>query len=149
MDLFDLVVKLSIDDDNFDKGLADVKNKISSMKGVIAGVGAATAAIAGTVAVSATYKANDRLWIAASLLHMGGNLATASIVNPWLPDMPVNIDATAFTASMRYRIGKDNFLDIHMTFVDDRAGTLSPLLFTSPLYGPYNYHSTSFGGYFF
>jgi len=50
MDLFDLVVKLSIDDDNFDKGLADVKNKISSMKGVIAGVGAATAAIAGTVA---------------------------------------------------------------------------------------------------
>lgn len=106
-------------------------------------------AMAGAVAVSATYKANDRLWIAASLLHMGGNLATASIVNPWLPDMPVNIDATAFTASMRYRIGKDNFLDIHMTFVDDRAGTLSPLLFTSPLYGPYNYHSTSFGGYFF
>jgi hypothetical protein len=50
MDLFDLVVKLSIDDDNFDKGLADVKNKISSMKGVIAGVGAATAAIVGTVA---------------------------------------------------------------------------------------------------
>ena len=50
MDLFDLVVKLSIDDDNFDQGLADVKNKISSMKGVIAGVGAATAAIAGTVA---------------------------------------------------------------------------------------------------
>lgn len=50
MDLFDLVVKLSIDDENFDQGLADVKNKISSMKGVIAGVGAATAAIAGTVA---------------------------------------------------------------------------------------------------
>lgn len=50
MDLFDLVVKLSIDDDNFNKGLTDVENKISSMKSVIAGVGAATAAIAGTVA---------------------------------------------------------------------------------------------------
>ncbi|MBP5327655.1 MAG: hypothetical protein J6Y98_07085 [Bacteroidales bacterium] len=106
-------------------------------------------ATAGAVGVSATFKANDRLWIAASLLHMGGNLATASIVNPWLPDMPVTIDATAISASMRYRIGKDNYLDIHMTFVDDRAGTLSPLLFTSPLYGPCNYHSTSFGGYFF
>lgn len=95
-------------------------------------------AAAAALKLSASYKLNDRLWLAASLLHASGGLASAALVNPWLPtDLPLLLDATAFTAAMRYRIGDNSFLDIHMTVIDDRAGTLMPLYFGGPFGGFY------------
>ena len=88
---------------------------------------------AGSVNVSATYRVGERLWLAASLMHVGGQVAPGVIVNPWLmPDMPVELNATAFTAAMRYRIGNNSYLDLHMTFIDDRTGAFSPYLWGDP-----------------
>ena len=102
--------------------------------------------VAGSAMVTALYKVNSRLTLAASLYHVGGDLASGSVFNPWIyGDMPLNFNATAFSAAMRYRIGEDNFLDIHMTFVDDRTGALTPCFYGYP-YGAF--HSYSYGGLF-
>ncbi|MBP5516428.1 MAG: hypothetical protein J6X86_05710 [Bacteroidales bacterium] len=105
-------------------------------------------AMAGMVNVSAAYKANDRLWIAASLMHVGGQLASAAIFNPWFcTDGYVNIDATAFTASMRYRLGDNNYIDFHMTVVNDRTGALGPLYFGAPYGSAIFYENALFGSH--
>lgn len=101
---------------------------------------------AGSTEVSVTWKANDRLWLAASVMRIGGQLATGAILNPWmLTDRPVDLNATAVTAAMRYRIGDDNYLDIHMSFIDDRTGALGPMYLGAP-FGPM--HSFSAHGCF-
>ncbi|MBQ1409153.1 MAG: hypothetical protein IIY87_05290 [Bacteroidales bacterium] len=100
--------------------------------------------------VSATYKVNDRLWLAAKLMRLNGGLASGAILNPWFaPDMPVDLNATAVSAAMRYRFGDDNYLDIHMSFINDHTGALGPLLFGGPYGSPYYYHSTTFGSNLF
>jgi len=98
-------------------------------------------ALAATVA--AEYQVNDRLWLAASYSRMGGELASGMLVNPWLltSERPVLLDASSFTAAMRYRFGKDNFLDIHLTVINDRAGTLAPLIYSPYTLYDYNAHS--------
>ena len=88
---------------------------------------------AGAFNVSASYRVNDRLWIAASLMHVIGGLAAGTLLNPWfVNDSPVPLDATAFSAAMRYRIGEDNYIDIHMSFIDDRTGAMLPFMFGTP-----------------
>ncbi len=88
--------------------------------------------------VSLAYKASDRLWIAASLTHVGGELASAAILNPWFQSSrPVLLDATAFTAAMRYKFKNDNTLDLYFTYINDRTGALGPLLFYGPYGNPY------------
>ncbi len=90
------------------------------------------------ISVAASYKVNDRLWIAASLMHIGGGLASAAIVNPWLSGVgPVMLDATAFSAAMRYRVGKKSYLDVHFTVIDDREGSFAPLYWGGPWGGYY------------
>ena len=87
----------------------------------------------GALQVSASYRVNERLWVAASLTRVAGDLASGTLINPWLVgNRPLTLDATAMTASMRYRFKNDSFLDIHMTFIDDRNGALGPLLIGSP-----------------
>lgn len=109
-------------------------------------------AAAAALSVSATYRASDRLWVAASLFHTSGGLASAALVNPWFPaDMPLMLDATAFSAAMRYRIGESSFLDIHLTVIDDRTGAFTPMLFGTPfggyygdyIFSPFYGHTTS------
>ena len=103
--------------------------------------------------VSAEYQVNDRLWVGASVSKIGGELASGMLVNPWLltDGYPVALDVTSFTAAMRYRFGDDNFLDIHLTVLNDRAGTLVPLLYDYPYgwggYGLREYNP--FGGHLF
>ncbi len=107
-------------------------------------------AAAAALEVAASYKVNDRLWVAASLLHIGGGLASGIIINPWmLGNRPVMLDATAFSAAMRYRIGEDNYLDLQMTIIDDRTGAFGPLFFGAPYGSPLYYHNTTFGGHLF
>lgn len=102
--------------------------------------------VAASASVSAIYKVNDRLMLGASLYHVGGDLASGAVFNPWFyGDMPLNLNATAFSAAMRYRIGDDNFLDIHMTFVDDRTGALTPYMLGYP-YG--SFHGFAHGSMF-
>lgn len=100
--------------------------------------------------VSATYKVNDRLWLSAQVIRFNGGLASGAVLNPWFaPNLPEDIDATAVSAAMRYRIGDDNYLDIHMSFINDRTGALGPLMFGGPYGSPYYYHSTTFGSHLF
>lgn len=107
-------------------------------------------ALAGAINISASYKINDRLWLAGSVMFVGGRLASGAIINPWFtPDMPVDLNATAVTAAMRYRIGNDSFIDFHMTFIDDRTGALGPILFGGPYGSPYYYNYTAFGSHLF
>ncbi len=105
-------------------------------------------ALAASVQLSAAYRVSDRLWIAASFMHLGGDLVAEAAMNPWLQsDRPIPLNANAFTASMRYRIGDDSYLHLHMTFIDDRTGALGPLLFGGP-YGSLYYHdATTFGSH--
>lgn len=103
-------------------------------------------AVAGAIELSASYKVSDRLWVAASLYHVGGEVATGAVISPWLASpMPMPLDATAISASLRYRVGDNSFLDIHFTHIDDRAGTLAPLLFET-----YRWHYGSpFNNFYF
>ena len=106
--------------------------------------------VAAAMSLAASYRVNDRLWIAASLIHINGGIESAALVNPWfMGDYPVLLNATAFSAAMRYRLGNDSFLDIHMTIIDDRTGALGPLLFGGPYGSSYYYRSTTFGGHLF
>ena len=114
---------------------------------------------AASVSVAVSYRVNDRLWVAASLHTLGGMLANGALVNPWLAGTPpMDLDATAFSASMRYRMGDNSFLDLHMTLIEDRTGALGPLLFANPYSGFYGpayggfcspFQSATFGGQIF
>lgn len=106
-------------------------------------------ALAASLQLSAAYKLSDRLWIAASFLHMGGSLAAAAALNPWLSsDRPIPLNASAFTAAMRYRLSDDSYLHLHMTIIDDRTGALGPLLFGSPYGSPFYYDALTFGPHY-
>lgn len=96
--------------------------------------------VAGAVSVSASYKVTDRLWVAASYMHLGGEVATGAVLCPWMATpMPVTLDANAFSASLRYRFGEKSFIDIHFTHIDDRAGTLAPMLFDAYYHDDFNH----------
>lgn len=95
--------------------------------------------VAGSVALSATYKVTDRLWIAASYMHLGGEVASGILVNPWLASpMPMLLDANAFSASLHYRFSDKSYIDIHFTHIEDRTGALTPLLFDNYYYGTHH-----------
>lgn len=99
-------------------------------------------ASAAALDVSATYRVNDRLWVSASLLCLGGGVASGIILNPWLMDNgPVPLRATAFSASARYRIGEESYLDVQMTMIDDRTGALGPFYFGAPFITNNAFHS--------
>jgi len=106
--------------------------------------------VAGMLDLSVTYKVNERLWVAASLLRWSGRLAGGMSWNPWFNNlMAMELDATAFSAAVRYKTKNGNYLDFHMTVVDDRAGTLMPLMLGYPYGYGSMYHSTVFGGSMF
>lgn len=107
-------------------------------------------AVAAAFTMSGTYQVNERLWIAGRIMFLNGALASGMIVNPWFPaDMPVELNATAVTAAMRYKISNNSFLDFHLTYINDRTGALGPLLFGGPYGSPEYYHTTTFGGHLF
>ncbi len=99
------------------------------------------AAVAYQATVSASYKVNERLWLAASLQHINGPLAAGMPLNFWMVnDRPLYLDATSFSAAMRYRFNNDSFIDIYLNVINDRAGTLMPSLYDpycSSIHTPY------------
>lgn len=106
--------------------------------------------MAAALSMSASYKVTDRLWIAGRIMFLNGTLASGLGFNPWHPaDMPIELNATAVTAAMRYRIGNDSYLDFHFTYIKDRTGALGPLLFGGPYGSPEYYNTTTFGGHLF
>ena len=101
--------------------------------------------IAGSVSVSAAYQLSKRLWIAASFSHLGGEVATGAILNPWMATAsPLALDANVYSASLHYRLGEKSFIDVHFTHIDDRAGTLAPLVYDACYAAPFHY-GTPFG----
>ena len=86
-----------------------------------------------SASVSAAYKVNDRLSVAAAICHIDGQMASGAILNPWCySNQPVDLNATSFTAAMRYQFADGKYLNIHMTFIDDRTGALGPYYFGNP-----------------
>lgn len=86
--------------------------------------------------VGGEYQVNDRLWLAASILHIGGTF-----------DMPLflathsdgRISATAFTADFRYLTRKGNMLGLHLSYVNDQTGILAPCLYNPCMDGLWGY----------
>ncbi|MCR4828912.1 MAG: hypothetical protein K5864_05560 [Bacteroidales bacterium] len=100
--------------------------------------------------LSVSYQVNDRLWLAASLHHWGGSVASAAVLSPWyFSDAPMELDATAFSAHMRYRIGDDNYLSLHMMYLEDRTGAMLPMMLGYPYGGFGQYGSATFGSHLF
>lgn len=103
-------------------------------------------AMATAFTMSATYQVNERLWIAGRVMFLNGAVASSAILNPWFPlDMPVELNATAVTAAMRYKLSDQSFLDFHFTYIKDRTGALGPLFFGGPYGSPEYFHASTFG----
>lgn len=106
--------------------------------------------MAGAIDVAATYRVNDNLIIGASIFHIGGQLASSTLVNPWCPPVsPIELNATAVTAAMRYKFKNDSYLDFRATFINDRTGAFGPLFFGGPYGSPMYYDATTFGSHLF
>lgn len=85
--------------------------------------------------VAGQYQVNDRLWLAASVFHIGGEY-----YHPWLSGhgtLPLN--ATGVAADMSYRLGNRSYIDVHFSYIKDEAGSLCPLLLS-----PYYSHCSPF-----
>lgn len=85
-----------------------------------------------SVYMAAEYQVNDRLWLAASLFHQGGQLLMPAGFGWWgfVPNgLPLDLDRTGFSAHLRYRIGDDNYLNVHMSIIRDRSSL--PLFYPS------------------
>lgn len=83
------------------------------------------------VHLSAQYQVNDRLWLGATVFHIGGQSSLLYTFNPFYGcqfGMPVDLGITGLCADMRYRIGDNNYLDLHISVIKDSYGTL-PILY--------------------
>lgn len=82
--------------------------------------------------VSGEYQVNERLWVAATLLHIGGTIDFV----PWYGDGSHNVSATAFSADLRYRTRRGNMLGFHLSYINDKGGLMAPYLYSPYLYDP-------------
>lgn len=82
--------------------------------------------------VSGEYQVNERLWVAATLLHIGGTIDFV----PWYGDGTHNVSATAFSADLRYRTRRGNMLGFHLSYINDKGGLMAPYLYSPYLYDP-------------
>ena len=87
--------------------------------------------------VEAEYQVSDRLWLAASLHHIGGDYAP--LFGP-ANGTAMPISATALSAEAAYRFEGGSLLHLSITVVRDHAGTL-PYLWWE------NWHMGGWGGY--
>lgn len=94
--------------------------------------------------IAGTYRVNDRLLLAGSLFHLGGQIDPL-----WTPSQyPVDLSVTGFNAAMSYRLGKSSYLDVSLTVLRDRTGAVVPLLM-NPFYmgaNPWGYWNDLHGG---
>lgn len=89
--------------------------------------------------LSAQYQVTDRLWIGATVFHIGGQSSLLYTFNPyygWQFGTPVDLSITGFCADMQYRIGDNSYLDLHISVLRDNYGTL-PILYDNLYYNAY------------
>lgn len=86
--------------------------------------------------IAAEYQATDRLWLAASLYHIGGQYAP--LFGP-ANGGTLDLSATALSAEAAYRFSGGSLLHLSVTVVRDHAGTL-PYLWWE------NWHMGGWGG---
>jgi len=75
--------------------------------------------------VANEYQVNERLWIAASLLHIGGEID----FTPFHSKNATHVSATAFSANLCYRTHRGSLLDFHISYIDDHNGLLAPYFY--------------------
>ena len=76
--------------------------------------------------VEADYRVNDRLWLAASLYHIGGQYAP--LFGPANGDA-IDISATALSAAAAYRFSNNSYLHLSFTVVRDHTGMMPYMLY--------------------
>ena len=87
-----------------------------------------------SVHAGAQYRANDRLWLAASVYHLTGTYAPYyGFGNGDVFD----VSATAFSAAASYRFGNDSFLHLSVTCIRDEYGTVPFLWHDAWMHGGY------------
>lgn len=74
-----------------------------------------------TVEAGGEYQLNEKVWLAASVWHVGGQYAP--FFGPLNGDA-MEVSATAISAAAAFRFKNDNFLHLSFTIVRDHAGTL-------------------------
>lgn len=98
--------------------------------------------------VSGEYQVNERLWVAATLMHIGGEINFI----PFYGDGTHNVSATAFSADLRYRTRRGSLLGFHLSYINDKGGLMAPYLYSPYLYDPcwddpFGYGETLRGGF--
>ena len=86
--------------------------------------------------IEAEYQVNDRLWLAASLYHMGGQYAP--FFGP-ANGTSFDVSATALSAAAAYRFSNDNYLYLSFTFVRDHTGMMPYLFYDTWMRQGYGY----------
>lgn len=88
--------------------------------------------------VEVQYDISDRLWIAGSVFHVGGQtiLPGGFYYYGLVPaGTTMDMNATGVSAHLHYRLRNHSSIDFHMTYIHDREGSLAPLLYDSYYYG--------------
>lgn len=80
------------------------------------------------------YNFNDRLSLAFSIYHLGGEM-----IPWWMPttSVPFNVSVTGFSAELQYKLRNDSYLNFYLSFYRDNLGTMGiPLypFYDSPWY---------------
>ena len=88
--------------------------------------------------VSASYRANERLWLSAMVYHLGGNYAP---LYGWGAGSEFDVSVTAFSAAATYRFANDSFLHLSFTCLHDTQGTLPMLMHDGWMLGGHGFYS--------
>lgn len=95
--------------------------------------------------VAGEFQVNERLWLAASLLHIGGEMDFM----PFHGAGSKYLSANVFSADIRYRTRRGSLLGIHVSYIDDRGGLLAPWYYDPYMDGFFSYgEEIGFGGGF-
>lgn len=84
--------------------------------------------------VAVQYQASDRLWLAASVYHLGGSYAP---VFGFGNGSAFDVSATALSAAASYRFKNDSFLHLSVTYIRDEYGTMPFLYHDAWMHGAY------------
>ena len=82
--------------------------------------------------VAAQYQVTDRLWLAASVYHLGGTYAP---IYGFGNGSSFDVSATAVSAAASYRFRNDSFLHLSFTYVRDEYGTMPYLFYDTWMHG--------------
>ena len=84
--------------------------------------------------VAAQYQVTDRLWLAASIYHLGGTYAP---IYGFGNVGSFDVSATAVSAAASYRFRNDSFLHFSLTYIRDEYGTMPYLFHDAWMHGGY------------